>query len=206
VQNGAHANAWEAIAYSWSKEGPLGLFAGGKLKSQIFRDVPYAIITLVSYELLQYTVTKAIRKHLEHEQQQLEASRTKKTKHSHSVDDNTAAKKGVKLMLGKFFSDGNNKKLRDALCGSVAGGLGSFATTPMDVVKTRMMTGTQYASVADAALRIAREEGLLTFFVGAGPRLMHKIPANGLFFLTYEAFRTLLGVAATGSEAAPSSG
>ena len=79
-------------------------------------------------------------------------------------------------------------------------GFGGLATTPMDVVKTRMMTGSQSATVLDAATRIARDEGLATFFVGAGPRLMQKVPANGLFFLLYEAFRSFLGVASTGSD------
>ena len=37
-------------------------------------------------------------------------------------------------------------------------------------------------------------KGILNFFTGVGPRLMHKIPANGLFFLCYEAFKTFLQV------------
>ena len=39
-----------------------------------------------------------------------------------------------------------------------------------------------------------RAEGPRAFFKGVTPRLLHKIPANGLFFLWYEVFRTLLGV------------
>lgn len=29
---------------------------------------------------------------------------------------------------------------------------------------------------------------------GSTPRLLHKIPANGFFFVAYEFFRTVLGV------------
>lgn len=50
-------------------------------------------------------------------------------------------------------------------------------------------------SVPEAAIRILREEGASTFLVGVYPRLMHKIPANGIFFLCYELFRQWLGVA-----------
>lgn len=88
----------------------------------------------------------------------------------------------------------SQKGIKNAICGALAGGIGSFLTTPMDVVKTRMMTSTEYKSVLDAILRISREEGLLAFFSGTTPRLMHKIPANGLFFLSYEVLKTALGV------------
>ncbi len=67
----------------------------------------------------------------------------------------------------------------------------------MDVVKTRMMTGKEYKTIFDAIYRIGKEEGLMTFFVGTLPRLLHKIPANGLFFLFYEMFRGILGVVPT---------
>eukprot|EP00620_Florenciella_sp_RCC1587_P022714 CAMPEP_0182558904 /NCGR_PEP_ID=MMETSP1324-20130603/2227_1 /TAXON_ID=236786 /ORGANISM="Florenciella sp., Strain RCC1587" /LENGTH=42 /DNA_ID= /DNA_START= /DNA_END= /DNA_ORIENTATION= len=38
------------------------------------------------------------------------------------------------------------------------------------------------------------EEGLGAFMKGVVPRLLHKMPANSIFFLTYEAFRKLLNV------------
>lgn len=102
--------------------------------------------------------------------------------------------------------------LLNALCGSLAGGFGSLVTNPMDVVsaflflplpwsyawiaqvKTRMMTSRRYPSVAAAARAIYRDEGPAAFMIGVVPRLMHKVPANGLFFLFYEWFRLLLGV------------
>ncbi len=184
--------------YSWRVEGPLGLFDKGKLTSQIFRDVPYAIVTLVTYEILQQTVVRALQRQVERQQEAAAAS----TKGGNKKQGITTISKGndvVATVLSALFGQGSNKRLKDALCGCVAGGFGSFATTPMDVVKTRMMTSTQSATVGEVVARIAREEGLLTFFVGVGPRLMHKIPANGLFFLTYEAIRTFLGVAGTGA-------
>ena len=64
----------------------------------------------------------------------------------------------------------------------------------MDVVKTRMMIGNEYSSIANAIYRISKEEGVTTFLVGMTPRLMQKIPANGIFFLTYEYLRRLFNL------------
>lgn len=182
IQTGRHQSAWEAVTYSWKNDGPLGLFDKGKLSSQILRDIPYAIVTLVSYEILQNIAMRAIKR-------QQEKNGTSQT------DIETVKHVGSENKISTVSSNGapgHSKKLRDALCGSLAGGLGSLVTTPMDVVKTRMMTGSQYSSIGEAFYSILKDEGVLTFFVGVGPRLLHKIPANGLFFLCYEAFRTFL--------------
>ena len=75
---------------------------------------------------------------------------------------------------------------QDALCGGIAGGVGTLLTTPMDVVKTRLMSGGddfRYASVGNAVARIVKEDGVSVFFSGTSSRLLHKIPANGLFYL-----------------------
>jgi Mitochondrial carrier protein len=130
------------------EDGVRGLLGNGRLASQMLRDVPYAIATLLSYEILQGYVSK------------------------------------------KF----KGKKVKDALCGALAGGFGAFVTTPFDLIKTRMMMGGEYTSILNAVGRISKEEGLSAFMIGMGPRLMHKIPANGVFFLFYETFKSLLGV------------
>ena len=190
IQTGRHQSAWEAVVFSWKNEGPLGLFDKGKLSSQIIRDIPYAIVTLVSYEILQSLVARAVKRH-QQQQSNIDSQTETETKSEHGSNGKVITKLPRKRSADII---GPSKKIRDALCGSLAGGLGSFVTTPMDVIKTRMMTGSQYNSVGEAFYRILREEGFLTFFVGMGPRLMHKIPANGLFFLCYEAFRTFLQV------------
>ena len=99
MQNGDHASTMEAIRHSINSEGPIGLFSGGKLYSQILRDVPYAIITLVSYEVLQKLATRYREDRLKAQKEQ---SRVIKPR---------------------------GRKGTDALCGAMAGGLGSFFTT-----------------------------------------------------------------------------
>jgi len=114
----------------------------------MIRDVPYAVITLLSYEILQ------------------------------------------DMLKNSTFE----KKLKNLIFGSVAGGIGTFLTTPMDLVKTRMMVGGDYSGFLAAVVGIYEKEGIAAFLIGMGPRMAHKIPANGVFFFFYEIFRSVLGV------------
>lgn len=189
IQAGEHASTMEAIRHSWKFDGPMGLFSKGKLSSQILRDVPYAIVTLVSYEILQGIVKKAL------------AAKTASKMASEGTSKVRNGRKSIPearthLSTSSILQKLNEKPALDAFCGAMAGGLGSLVTTPMDVIKTRMMTGDsgRYKSVLDAIRIMYRDEGLKSFFIGTLPRLAHKVPANGLFFLTYEAFRSWLGV------------
>ncbi|GMI14780.1 hypothetical protein TrLO_g4335 [Triparma laevis f. longispina] len=83
---------------------------------------------------------------------------------------------------------------KNMVAGAAAGGFGSLLTNPMDVVKTRIQTDpTMYNGIIDCAFSTL-SEGPSAFMRGSVPRLMHKIPANGLFFVCYEMFRAILGV------------
>jgi len=87
-------------------------------------------------------------------------------------------------------------KLVDAMTGALAGGVGSYVTNPMDVIKTRLQTdpALYQGSIGACAMATWQEGGGMAFLRGSVPRLLHKIPANGCFFLFYEFFRTVLKV------------
>jgi len=92
-------------------------------------------------------------------------------------------------------SDG--RPWKDMVAGGLAGGIGSFLTNPMDVIKTRIQTdsnGIYNGEVWRCTQATYAEGGPATFLRGSIPRLMHKIPANGFFFLFYELFRRILDV------------
>lgn len=151
----------------------MGLFGTGKLQSQILRDVPYAVFVLVTYEMLQGYLAR-------------------RRAAAASSGKNNDGNGGSTSVL-------ENKQLLDAVCGSIAGGVGTFLTSPMDVIKTRLMTSnSQHTTILQVVSAILASEGVATFFVGASSRLMHKIPANGLFFLCYEWFKSLLDVSESG--------
>lgn len=82
--------------------------------------------------------------------------------------------------------------LENLLIGAWAGTLGAIATTPLDVIRTRMMSQpvgnlATYKSVLDCVVKTFSKEGPLAFFKGVGPRVILIGPASAVFFLTYEA-------------------
>jgi len=97
--------------------------------------------------------------------------------------------------LQKKWVAKNKTKGRDMIAGALAGGTGSLLSNPMDVIKTRIQVSTMsYDGIFDCFAKTVNAEGMGAFMKGAKPRLMHKVPANGVFFLCYEFFRRLLGV------------
>ena len=116
------------------------LFPTGGISSQMFRDIPYAIVTLLTYEHL-----KAVWK---------------------TRAENQYPKVPVRAW--------------DMLVGGFSGGVGSFVTNPMDVIKTRLQTDSQLygGSIRTCAKLTLDEGGPAAFLRGSVPRLMHKVPAN----------------------------
>lgn len=66
--------------------------------------------------------------------------------------------------------------------GSLAGAVAAGITTPLDVLKTRMMLATERTAVVPMLKDILRTSGPRAFFAGIGPRVMW-ISAGGAIFL-----------------------
>lgn len=87
--------------------------------------------------------------------------------------------------------------LQSSLCGSFAGGFSAAVTTPLDVVKTRLMLGKDAEGVAykgamDTVTRIYAEGGPGRFFLGVGPRTMWISIGGCVFFGAYEGAKSVL--------------
>ncbi|KAK9761427.1 S-adenosylmethionine transporter [Basidiobolus ranarum] len=83
------------------------------------------------------------------------------------------------------------------LCGSFAGGVAAAITTPLDVVKTRLMLSAkgnhQYSGIFHTMGRIYTEEGLRALFSGIGPRVMWISIGGYIFLGVYEKAKKTIG-------------
>lgn len=87
--------------------------------------------------------------------------------------------------------------LQAAACGAFAGGIAAAFTTPIDVIKTRLMlgndsSGVPYLGFRDAFTRVKQQEGVRKLFSGIGPRVTWITVGGFVFFGTYESGKTLL--------------
>ncbi|MES1909681.1 MAG: hypothetical protein MHM6MM_002382 [Cercozoa sp. M6MM] len=84
---------------------------------------------------------------------------------------------------------------QSALMGAVSGGIAAAVTTPLDVVKTRLMTqGTKqhYSGVLDCLSSVYRKEGAKALFAGLVPRTMWISLGGFVFFGAYEKAQSVL--------------
>ncbi len=82
----------------------------------------------------------------------------------------------------------------DMMAGGFAGGLGTFLTNPLDVIKTRLQTNPELynGSIMICAQILVEQGGWSIFLRGTWSRLLYKVPNNAIFFVFYEFFKRLL--------------
>ncbi|KAK0708950.1 mitochondrial carrier domain-containing protein [Lasiosphaeria miniovina] len=73
-----------------------------------------------------------------------------------------------------------------ALYGSLAGAVAAGVTTPLDVLKTRVMLSAQRESLATIVRTIVRDHGVRPFFAGIGPRVMWISIGGAIFLGSYQ--------------------
>lgn len=79
--------------------------------------------------------------------------------------------------------------------GAIAGIITVYTTMPLDTVKTRMQSleaKSQYRGTLHCFYRVFKEEGPITFWKGATPRLGRLILSGGIVFTIYEKVITIL--------------
>ena len=79
--------------------------------------------------------------------------------------------------------------LESAACGAVAGSISAALTSPLDRIKTMLMTdGAAYGgSVISCATKIVQDEGVRGLVTGMIPRVVYIAPSVAVFFVAYEA-------------------
>ncbi|KAL2894197.1 Protein MITOFERRINLIKE 1 chloroplastic [Bienertia sinuspersici] len=90
--------------------------------------------------------------------------------------------------------------LESVCCGALAGAISASLTTPLDVVKTRLMTQIHGEAVSKAAAlmlsgvnstvkQILMEEGWIGFTRGMGPRVVHSACFSAIGYFAFETAR-----------------
>ena len=136
VQAGYHTGYSVPVAILRT-QGFKGFFAG--LGSLVFREVPFDVVQMVSYEVMKTSQTNA-------------------------------------------WMDG-----------AVAGGIAALVTTPIDVVKTRLMLDSgkgHYRSVLQSFQKILKEEGFCGVWKGGLIRIVYTCIGGAIFFGSFEFFKT----------------
>ncbi|TYK13686.1 S-adenosylmethionine carrier 1 [Cucumis melo var. makuwa] len=97
---------------------------------------------------------------------------------------------GYKLAAKRELNDPEN-----AIIGAFAGALTGAITTPLDVIKTRLMvqgSANQYKGIVDCVQTIVREEGAPALLKGIGPRVLWIGIGGSIFFGVLESTKRLL--------------
>ena len=94
----------------------------------------------------------------------------------------------------KSFFFGTSISPKFFLAGACAGALASGVMTPVDVIKTRMATGTCPVDVKSCFLYVVKDEGLAGLYSGAGSRMFFSGAFSAIGFGTFEFAKGLLGV------------
>jgi solute carrier family 25 S-adenosylmethionine transporter 26 len=102
----------------------------------------------------------------------------------------------AKLWWGEHKGSSVNP-VQAALCGSISGGFAAGLTTPLDVVKTRLMLGADrdgkpYKNAVNVVRRTMEQEGPKAFASGIQPRVMWISIGGFVFFGAYEGFKKTL--------------
>ena len=91
------------------------------------------------------------------------------------------------------ISDRSATNFENTVMGCIASGTTVCIMIPLDTIKTRLVTQAglaaserAYKGIVDCAIKVAREEGIKTFYRGLSPRLISVVPMIGIQFGVYE--------------------
>lgn len=97
----------------------------------------------------------------------------------------------LQAVVAKSSTSKDRSKATDAVIGGVAGACAAGATTPLDVIKTRMMVSASCKPnmLTSCSEIIAEKRGLSPFLSGMGPRSVSSFINSAVFFAFFECLR-----------------
>lgn len=90
---------------------------------------------------------------------------------------------------------GEDSAAESAVFGSLAGAMAAAVTTPLDVLKTRMMLAGKGLAIGRLTKQMLKEEGPSVFVAGLGPRILWISAGGAIFLGSYQwTYNALSGV------------
>ncbi|KAB5556585.1 hypothetical protein DKX38_007494 [Salix brachista] len=192
MQTGQFTSAPDAVRLIVSKEGFKGFYAG--YGSFLLRDLPFDAIQFCIYEQLRIGYRVAAQRELNDPENAVIGAFAGNIEFricelpSFSPDDtHLLIKFAYKLLTGMSWS--GKLLVNSALTGAI--------TTPLDVIKTRLMvqgsaSANQYKGIIDCVSTVVREEGPTALLKGIGPRVLWIGIGGSIFFGVLERTKRLL--------------
>jgi hypothetical protein len=90
------------------------------------------------------------------------------------------------LKTGLTRSDGTISATGQIIAGGTTGALSWACIYPIDVIKTRMQSTSEFKSMYHCSTTILRREGISAFFQGLTPCIVRSFPVNATIFFVYE--------------------
>jgi len=87
---------------------------------------------------------------------------------------------------------GEPKLWQMILAGGLAGAIGTFLTSPTDLIKIRMQSGVQYNGVIDAFMSIVAASGALSLWDGWAPNCQRSFIVNAAELATFDKLKQML--------------
>lgn len=172
----AAKSGWTSVvAQIVRSKGLGGLYCG--YQATLMRNIPSAILRFCIYEELKWAWhTSKIKQDQPISQQRDERSSHLPNRVVHALSSSSL----------KFF-----------LAGAVAGALASGLMTPLDVVKTRLATGTCPVDMSPCFWHVLQQDGWSGLYAGAGSRMIWSGAFSAIGFGTFEWAKSMLGVETT---------
>ena len=97
----------------------------------------------------------------------------------------------IKTIIRKYYKTEQLSQKDELFAAAVTGGITGFITTPLDLVKTKLMVQTSgaaggYGGVIDALTSIYKQGGIEALFVGSSARVAWLLPFTTIYLGVYE--------------------
>eukprot|EP01039_Chlorochromonas_danica_P010175 gene10175-11259_t len=100
------------------------------------------------------------------------------------------------VIYEQFVGNGRVEGLQAAFFGAIASALAQLLTTPLDVLRVRVMLGSSQSGQSGRGIvsvsSLLAAEGPAVLFLGTAPRLLRAVVSGGVQFASYELARNIL--------------